>query len=53
MPEMFSQTVDDSLRAYVRIFLRGLDALPSVRAEGGDAAPRTPMRDFSTLAVSE
>lgn len=53
MPEMFSQTVDDSLRAYVRIFLRGLDALPSVRVDGGDAALRTPMRDFSTLAVSE
>lgn len=28
MPVMFTQPVDDTLRAYVRIFLRGLRALP-------------------------
>lgn len=28
MPMMFTQPVDDTLRAYVRIFLRGLHALP-------------------------
>lgn len=29
MPVMFTQPVDDTLRAYVRIFLRGLHALPT------------------------
>lgn len=28
MPMMFTQPVDDTLRAYVRIFLRGMHALP-------------------------
>jgi AcrR family transcriptional regulator len=28
MPVMFTQPIDDTLRAYVRIFLRGLHALP-------------------------
>lgn len=52
MPEMFSQTVDDSLRAYVRIFLRGLGALPTAAA-ASDADVGTPMRPFTTSAVPE
>jgi hypothetical protein len=28
MPVMFTQPVEDTLRAYVRIFLRGVHALP-------------------------
>jgi AcrR family transcriptional regulator len=30
MPVMFTQPVDDTLRAYVRIFLRGVQALPEL-----------------------
>jgi AcrR family transcriptional regulator len=49
MPMMFSQPVDDTLRAYVRIFLRGLGALP----EPTDATLRTADRSFTPLAVPE
>lgn len=53
MPEMFSQSVDDSLRAYVRIFLRGLGALSSASTEPTAAPLRTPVRPSTTSAISE
>ncbi|MBL0169877.1 MAG: TetR/AcrR family transcriptional regulator [Gemmatimonadaceae bacterium] len=43
MPAMFPQTVDDSLHAYVRIFLRGI----GVSSEPTPSVKRTPRRPIS------
>ena len=48
MPDMFAQSVDDSLRAYVRIFLRGLGVLPEPAA----TPARTTDRAFTPTAPS-
>ena len=44
MPAMFPQSVDDSLHAYVRIFLRGI----GVASEPSTGSKRTPRRTTST-----
>jgi AcrR family transcriptional regulator len=49
MPTMFSQPVDETLRAYVRIFLRGLGARPE--PIGGPS--RTADRSFTPSVISE
>lgn len=48
MPIMFTQPIDDTLRAYVRIFLRGLHALPESAwpfAEHRVSAPLTSLSE--------
>jgi len=48
MPELFPQRPIDSLRAYVRIFLRGI----GTRSEASPRAPRTTSRRLSSSAPS-
>lgn len=49
MPTMFTQPVPETLRAYVRIFLRGIGALP----QPAPRAARTVERDSTSTTVSE
>ena len=50
IPDMFPQPKDETMRAYVRIFLRGLGALP----EPSRKTPRTDRRaNTSTSTISE